>query len=140
LDAALTQPVPNGFYSCELSPGNVGTWEIVNGMPAGAGYYGSCTPNPTPSPTGITHSYSWTGYTSQISECNAYTGSTTTVTLYGNLPNIDDNSVLFDSPTGPNTTNLFGSYSMWNGSTWVCFNLDSYGVVYPSFSLCQFIC
>lgn len=138
-DPTLLNLIPNGFYSKEMAPGQTFTWEFVNGL-SNQYIAPPCPPNPTPSPTGVTHSYSWTGYTSQISECNAYTGSTTTVTLYGNDPNLDQNTSLFDSPSGPNTTNLYGSYSLWNGSFWICFNLDSYGVPYTGYNLCSAYC
>lgn len=134
----LTNLVANGFYSKEMAPGNVATWEFINGY--SSNYLAPCPPNPTPSPTGITHSYSWTGYTSQGTACDAFTGQTTTVTLYANDPTIDNNLVFFDSPTGPNTTNLYGSYALWNGSIFICFSLDSYGVAYSPFFICSAFC
>ena len=132
-NSSLTTIVPDGFYVV-----NGGVWEIIGGYPQPGGFFG-CPPNPTPSPTAITHSYSWTGYTSTTS-CGAYTGQTTPVTLYGNLPDIDNNVTLFDSPSGNNTTNMFGGYSMWNGSVWVCFNLDYDGNLIGGYNLCSDYC
>ena len=51
LDAGLTIPVPDGYYSNEMAPGNYATWYVVGGFPQPAGF-NSCSVQPTPTPTG----------------------------------------------------------------------------------------
>ena len=50
LDPALTQLVPDGYYSNELQPGVYATWYVIGGFPQPAGF-GSCPIAPTPTPT-----------------------------------------------------------------------------------------
>lgn len=51
-DFALTQPVADGYYANEWTPGTYSTWYVVGGFLQGGGF-GSCVPvppTPTPSP------------------------------------------------------------------------------------------
>jgi len=50
LDPALTQLVPDGYYSNEMQPGTYATWYVVGGFPQSAGFMG-CSIGPTPTPT-----------------------------------------------------------------------------------------
>lgn len=50
LDAGLTQLVPDGYYSNEMSSNNYATWYVVGGFPQGGGFMG-CSVQPTPTPT-----------------------------------------------------------------------------------------
>jgi len=51
LDPALTIPVPDGYYSNEMAPGNFATWYVVGGFPQPAGFQGCSVQPVPPSPT-----------------------------------------------------------------------------------------
>ncbi len=55
-------------------------------------------------------------WNSAHSYCEAYSGTNRTfVTLYGDQNCFDNNVVFYDSPSGGNSTNLFGNYAVAQG-------------------------
>jgi hypothetical protein len=50
IDAGLTTPVGNGYYSNDMSSGTYATWYVIGGFPQSAGFNG-CGVQPTPTPT-----------------------------------------------------------------------------------------
>lgn len=125
-NSGLTEIVTDGFYMNYMSPpsSNPGIWRIYEGQPQGASFFGGCVPSPSPTPSApANHPYSWTGYVSPDSYCEAYSGTNrSVVTLYGNDPCFDNNVVFFDSSSGGNSTNLFGNYAFQGcavGNPWL---------------------
>ena len=118
-NSGLTQLVTDGFYMNYMSPpsSNPGIWRIYDSKPQGGGFAGGCVPSPSPTPSSpANHPYSFTGYVSQDSYCEAFSGTNRSfVTLYGDQNCFDNNVVFFDSPSGGNSTNLFGNYAVMSG-------------------------
>jgi hypothetical protein len=42
LDQAFTIPVPNGWFTNDMSTNNFGSWNIIGGFPQPAGFQGGC--------------------------------------------------------------------------------------------------
>lgn len=118
-DPGLTQLVTDGFYVNYMTPpsSSPGIWRIYDGKPQGGGFFGGCVPSPSPTPSApANHPFSFTGYSSPDSYCEAYSGTNRTfVTLYGDQNCFDNNVVFYDSPSGGNSTNLFGNYAVAQG-------------------------
>ena len=103
---------------------NPAIWRIYDSKPQGGGFTGGCVPSPSPTPSSpANHPYSFTGYVSQDSYCEAFSGTNRSfVTLYGDQNCFDNNLVFFDSPSGGNSTNLFGNYAFQGcggGNPWL---------------------
>ena len=118
-DPGLTQLVTDGWYTNYMTPpsSNPGIWRIYDGKPQGGGFTGGCPPSPSPTPSSpANHPFSFTGYVSDDSYCEAYSGTNRTfVTLYGDQSCFDNNVVFFDSASGGNSTNLYGNYAVMSG-------------------------
>ena len=135
LDSGLTIPAPNIYYTNEIETGVLGTWVYKwngsNWQTPGA-FKGGCPYTPSPAPTTGSHPYSFNLTTSNglyDTACDvSYTGGTS-ITLYGDLANLDSNSWLYDSSSGATTTNLFGAYNglTTGGGLPIGFYLDSAG-------------
>ena len=145
IDSARTILAPNAYYANEMAPGNFAIIEVRNGSEVASGFQGGCPGSPPSPPTGA-HPYMFTGYSANTivsSYCDAYTGGTP-CTLYGDYPNVDENTYLYNVSSGSSTTNLFGSYSMRNGAggtgPFICFYLDSYGQNTSVYQSCTSSC
>ena len=118
-NSGFTEYVTDGFYVNYMNPpsSNPAIWRIYDGKPQSGGFTGGCVPSPSPTPSSpANHPYSFTGYVSQDSYCEAFSGTNRTfVTLYGDQNCFDNNAVFFDSPAGGNSTNLFGNYAVTSG-------------------------
>ena len=146
-DPELTIPLPNGFYTNDMSgSGSYGTLTVFGSYEVSGGFFGGAPSLPNP-PTG-SHPYSWTGYSVNgltTDPCDANPAvSGTPITLYGDTSDLDLNAYLYDVSSGASTVNLFGSYWFPQQSgvsaTNLCFNLDSYGQPSRFYQTCNSIC
>ena len=148
LDPGLTIPVPNAYYTNDMSgSGNYGTWFVIDGFPQGAGFIGGCSSTP-PSPPSGSHAYSFTGYSANTTystacDANPASGGTLCV-LYGDNADLDLNAYFYNVSSGTSTTNLFGQYYFPSPQPGpavdYCFNLDSYGKLQGYGFTCSSIC
>lgn len=148
LDPGLTIPVPNGYYTNDMSgSGNFGNWFVLDGFPQSGGFTGGCSSTP-PSPPSGAHAYSFTGYSANTTystacDANPASGGTLCV-LYGDNADLDLNGYFYNVSSGTSTTNLFGQYYFPSPQPGpavdYCFNLDSYGKVQGFGFSCNSIC
>ena len=91
----------------------------------------TATVTPTPTITATNSRISFNSLKSSSSYSDAcHNGSA--VTIWGDLPNFDNNTQFFDNPNGPNTTDMTGFYS-YNS---IVVQLDSDGNEDGGYSLC----